>query len=198
MLSLTPPLVIDADALLAALDLVVSLVHETAGDREGSRRERATRSAPRSTPRCWPGCASRRGATTTRASTRWRGSSSPSSSTAAPPIGASARRSGVTPDSARSWRDVPAVPTGAFKEVALRCFPQERERATFRTSGTTGARRGELHLDTLALYEASLLPTLRRFLLPDLAAGARMRDAGAGALRDALPGLLALAHVRSA
>jgi hypothetical protein len=75
---------------------------------------------------------------------------------------------GVTPATLESWRTIPAVPTGSFKEVALRSFPSERTVHTFRTSGTSTPLRGELHLDTLALYEASLLPTFCRFLLPDL------------------------------
>jgi hypothetical protein len=79
------------------------------------------------------------------------------------------------PDSLGDWREIPAVPAGAFKEVALRSFPSERTRKTFRTSGTSGARRGELHLDTLDLYEASLLPPIRRFLFPELAEGQRCR-----------------------
>ncbi len=82
-------------------------------------------------------------------------------------------RRGATPDRISDWRAIPAVPTAAFKEVALRCFPAERTIRTFRTSGTTGAARGELHLDTLALYEASCLASFRRHLLPDLAAGGR-------------------------
>jgi hypothetical protein len=77
---------------------------------------------------------------------------------------------GTTPGSVGHWSEIPAVPTGAFKEVALRCFPPERERKVFRTSGTAAGLRGELHLDTLELYEASLLPTLHRFLFPDLRA----------------------------
>jgi hypothetical protein len=77
-----------------------------------------------------------------------------------------ARRS--TPTSVRSWREIPAVPSGAFKEMELRSFPREREHHVFRTSGTSTRRRGELHLDTLALYEASLLPTFERHVLPDL------------------------------
>ncbi len=82
---------------------------------------------------------------------------------------------GRTPERLGSWREIPAVPTGAFKELALRCFPAEDTLRTFRTSGTATAARGELHLDTLELYEASLLPSFRRHLLPDLAAGARLR-----------------------
>lgn len=83
---------------------------------------------------------------------------------------------GATPDEVACWRDVPAVPTGAFKEIALRCFPSEREVKTFRTSGTSAAaegHRGELHLDTLALYEASLLPTIESLFLADVPAGER-------------------------
>jgi len=75
---------------------------------------------------------------------------------------------GRTPADVERWQDVPAVPTGAFKEVALRSFPAERTECVFRTSGTATAKRGELHLDTLAVYEASLLPPFQRFLLPDL------------------------------
>jgi len=82
---------------------------------------------------------------------------------------------GRAPGALRSWRDVPAAPTGAFKELALRSFPPERTCKVFRTSGTTGERRGALYLDTLSLYEASLVPTFERFVLPDLAEGARAR-----------------------
>ena len=78
------------------------------------------------------------------------------------------RARGATPENVGSWREIPPVPTGAFKEMALRCFPPERECHLFRTSGTSTRRRGELHLDTLALYEASLLPSFERHLLPDL------------------------------
>lgn len=84
-------------------------------------------------------------------------------------------RRGATPVSVTDWHAIPAVPTGAFKEVPLRCFPAEATVKTFRTSGTSTAVRGELALDTLALYEASLLPTFRRHLLPDLAPGRRAR-----------------------
>jgi hypothetical protein len=80
---------------------------------------------------------------------------------------------GRTPAGVRSWREIPRVPASAFKEVALRSFPADRTVHTFRTSGTSTSRRGALHLDTLELYEASLLPSFRRFVLPDLAAGRR-------------------------
>lgn len=82
---------------------------------------------------------------------------------------------GRTPATVDRWTQIPAVPTGAFKELVLRSFPAGRERHVFRTSGTATERRGTLRLDTLELYEASLLPSFRRGVLPDLAPGARAR-----------------------
>ena len=82
----------------------------------------------------------------------------------------------ATPATVRELAAIPAVPTGAFKETRLVSFPGARASHVFRTSGTATSRRGELWLDTLALYEASLLPTFERFVLPDLAPGARIRQ----------------------
>jgi hypothetical protein len=58
--------------------------------------------------------------------------------------------------------------------MALHSFPTEREIKRFHTSGTSTSKPGTLHLDTLALYEASLLPTFHRHVLPDLAPQARI------------------------
>jgi len=79
---------------------------------------------------------------------------------------ASAR--GIDPDQLQDWREIPAIPCAAFKEAALRSFPAALTCKTFRTSGTTTDARGELQLDTLALYEASLLPTIERHVFPDI------------------------------
>ena len=81
------------------------------------------------------------------------------------PYGALCENRGLDIASVRHWRDIPAVPTGAFKEMPLRGFPPEKTVKTFRTSGTSSDRRGELHLDTLALYEASLEPSFARGVL---------------------------------
>ena len=80
---------------------------------------------------------------------------------------------GRTPETVHSWQDVPPVPTGAFKEVALHSFPADRCLHRFHTSGTSIAVRGALYLDTLEIYEASLLPTFRRHVFPDLSPGGR-------------------------
>ncbi len=87
------------------------------------------------------------------------------------PYGRFCKRRGRTPATVRNWRDVPAVPSGAFKELALRSFAAEETVHVFRTSGTSLARRGELHLDTLTLYEASVLPSFVVHMLPELLRG---------------------------
>ncbi len=78
---------------------------------------------------------------------------------------------GAMPSSVSHWSEIPAVPTGAFKEAPLHSFPSELLRRVFRTSGTSAKRPGELHLDTFDLYEASLLPSISRFVFPDLSPG---------------------------
>jgi hypothetical protein len=85
-----------------------------------------------------------------------------------PPYRAFCEGRGATPGAVDNWREIPAVPTGAFKEFALRCFPEEATQKTFRTSGTSLSLRGELHLDSLALYEASLQPSFEKGLLPEV------------------------------
>ena len=75
---------------------------------------------------------------------------------------------GRTPAKVSDWREIPPVPTGAFKEVELRSFPAAAACHAFRTSGTATELRGTLWLDTLELYEASLLPAFHAHVLPDL------------------------------
>jgi hypothetical protein len=85
------------------------------------------------------------------------------------PYAAYASRRGRLPEEVTHWSEIPAVPTAAFKEVALVSGAAAQAEAVFRTSGTTrGAeRRGEHYLLDLALYHASLLPNFAAHLLPD-------------------------------
>lgn len=73
-----------------------------------------------------------------------------------------------TPSNIEHWSGIPAVPTGAFKEFDLCSFDLGKTIKIFRTSGTSSDRRGRLHLDTLKLYEASLLSSLRETFLGEL------------------------------
>jgi len=74
---------------------------------------------------------------------------------------------GKEPGSVGSWKAVPAMPVAGFKELVLASFPKTKAVRVFRTSGTTSGARGAHFFDTLALYEAALLPAFRRHLLPD-------------------------------
>jgi hypothetical protein len=76
-------------------------------------------------------------------------------------------RLGRTPDDVRHWMDVPAIPTSAFSQLRLACFPPDRTRLTFVSSGTTRATRSQLELEDASLYDASLLAHFRRRVLPD-------------------------------
>jgi len=98
------------------------------------------------------------------------------------PYRAWCQKHGALPTRLRSWTEIPAVPAQAFRDVRLWCDDDGAPAAVFRTSGTTtshGARPGEHYMSAsgLALYDASLLPTFRAFVLPDLgpAAGARSK-----------------------
>jgi hypothetical protein len=67
---------------------------------------------------------------------------------------------------------IPAVPAAAFKEARLATFPASETAVWFETSGTTLGRGGRHELPTTSLYEAVLLASFDRMLLPD---GARLR-----------------------
>src|SRR5512140_688124 len=93
---------------------------------------------------------------------------------ALPAYHAYCQRRGVLPQRLRHWTEIPAVPAQAFKDVRLWCDDDGRTppAAVFRTSGTTaGDRPGEHYMSAagLALYEASLVPAFRAFVLPELA-----------------------------
>jgi len=90
-----------------------------------------------------------------------------------PVYGAFVRGRGIDPEGVVDWRDIPPVPTAAFKEMPLLTGPPGEGGLVFRTSGTTRGRerRGEHHVADPSLYRASLLPPFRRYLLPD---GARL------------------------
>ena len=67
----------------------------------------------------------------------------------------------------REWRGVPPVPASAFKSHDLAMAPPGSECVVFETSGTTISRPGRVRLSDTGLYDASLLESFRRHLLPD-------------------------------
>ena len=73
-----------------------------------------------------------------------------------------------TPQTIRHWKEIPAVPTSAFKEFVLTCFPAGEAVAEFHTSGTTAEKSGKHYFPTLALYDAAIRPNFEAHLLPEL------------------------------
>ncbi|HTE19895.1 MAG TPA: hypothetical protein VK689_16140 [Armatimonadota bacterium] len=86
------------------------------------------------------------------------------------PYGAYCRARSRAPDTVSHWREVPALPTAAFKEAELTTVPTDEVRVVYQTSGTMrGTEKRGRHLlpDTL-LYDAALEPNFRAHLLPDV------------------------------
>ena len=69
------------------------------------------------------------------------------------------------PAPVRSWKAIPAVPTSAFKDFPIACFPLHEAVAEFHTSGTTREKAGKHYLKTLELYEAAIRPNFEQHLL---------------------------------
>jgi hypothetical protein len=74
----------------------------------------------------------------------------------------------LSPGVVGDWREIPAVPSSAFKELELSClWPGQRSRV-IHSSGTTGQQpsRHFHNAASLAVYETSLVPWFRAHLLP--------------------------------
>jgi hypothetical protein len=78
-----------------------------------------------------------------------------------------AERRGVSPASVTHWREIPALPAAAFKQLEVTTLPPGERTRVFHSSGTTAQQPGRhFHsAQSLALYEASLLPWFRAHLL---------------------------------
>lgn len=76
-------------------------------------------------------------------------------------------RLGRGPADVAHWTQAPAIPTSAFALLRLACFPPERTRLTFVSSGTTRGTRSRHELEDSALYDASLLVHFRARVAPD-------------------------------
>jgi hypothetical protein len=89
------------------------------------------------------------------------------------PYGRFATARGFSPaNPPRDWREIPAVPSSAFKELALAPFDVSTAERAFRTSGTTAQSSGWHYLQRAYLYDESLLAGFDRFMLSD---GASLR-----------------------
>jgi hypothetical protein len=67
------------------------------------------------------------------------------------------RQKGKTPRMVKMWKDIPAVPINAFKELTLSSEDPEKAEDVFMTSGTTKGIRGKHFHPTLEVYNNSML-----------------------------------------
>jgi hypothetical protein len=92
---------------------------------------------------------------------------------------------GVTPENASDWRQVPPVPTAAFKTLELAAAPAVE---VFRSSGTTeGERRSVHHQPFPDLYRQVIGASFPRFCLSYLPPGGRLPVLSLIPSREQLP-----------
>ena len=73
----------------------------------------------------------------------------------------------VSPMTVKRWSEIPALPTSAFKDFEISSLPPEQRTQVFHSSGTTEQipSRHFHNADSLAIYEASLLPCFQKHFL---------------------------------
>lgn len=75
---------------------------------------------------------------------------------------------GKTPRTVKDWRDIPAVPISAFKNLSLSCEPPQACARVFMTSGTTGGDlKGRHYHPSLDVYDRSMIANFRLRFMPD-------------------------------
>ncbi len=81
----------------------------------------------------------------------------------------------VSPQTIRHWGEIPALPTSAFKEFEISSLKPEERTRVFHSSGTTEQipSRHFHNADSLAIYEASLLPWFEKHFLAQWSALAK-------------------------
>lgn len=74
----------------------------------------------------------------------------------------------ITPGCVSHWTRIPAVPTSAFKELEISCLRPDQRTHVFYSSGTTAQKPSRYfhNAESLAVYEASLLPWFRFHVAP--------------------------------
>ncbi|HYG21898.1 MAG TPA: hypothetical protein VEH04_03885 [Verrucomicrobiae bacterium] len=77
---------------------------------------------------------------------------------------------GITPDTVNHWSRIPSASTVAFKEFDVTSIPAAQRMSVFHSSGTTENRpsRHWHSTESLALYEASLLPWFERNVMQNV------------------------------
>ena len=79
-------------------------------------------------------------------------------------------RKGTRPGQAKTWQEIPAVPSKAFKDFILATFPVEQAEHAYFTSGTTNPlKKGKIYRDAgaVTLINAANGLLTRKYVFPD-------------------------------
>ncbi|CEI80889.1 Acyl-protein synthetase, LuxE [Oceanobacillus oncorhynchi] len=74
------------------------------------------------------------------------------------------RRIGIGSRQVRTWKDIPAVSTDAFKNTFLSTVPGEDCERIFMTSGTTSGKQGKHYHENLDIYDFSARNSFQQFV----------------------------------
>lgn len=69
---------------------------------------------------------------------------------------------GRTPRTVKTWRDIPAVPINAFKELTLSCVDAQDVEKIFMTSGTTKGIRGKHYHPKMDVWDYSMISNFKK------------------------------------
>ena len=84
-----------------------------------------------------------------------------------PAIAALCQSRDITPSSIQQTHQIPAIPTTAFRDLAITSIPEQDRAHHFESSGTTGSQpsRHWHHEKSLELYKTSLHPPFQKYVL---------------------------------
>lgn len=76
---------------------------------------------------------------------------------------------GINPEEIRSWQEIPAIPTTAFRDFEISSLDSSERTTVFHSSGTTSTKPSRHWHDSasLKLYHDSLIPSFREHLGDD-------------------------------
>lgn len=78
------------------------------------------------------------------------------------------RQKGKTPRTVKSWKEIPAVPINAFKEVPLSSADPEKVERVFMTSGTTKGVKGKHYHPSIQVYDLSMKAFFKKRFMKEM------------------------------
>jgi hypothetical protein len=74
---------------------------------------------------------------------------------------------GKTPRTVKTWKEIPAVPINAFKELPLSSANPEEAERVFMTSGTTKGIKGKHYHPVIDVYDVSMKTSFKQYFMKE-------------------------------